>query len=1380
MAVAALTILTGPSLLGQQLSYGVDGTISTVAGNNQAGAGYSGDGSAATSAQLNNPVGVAFDSLGNLYIADYNNNVVRKVDTKGNISTVAGDYASGKGYSGDGGLATSAQLYQPSGLAFDAAGNLYIVDNGNNVVRKVDMTGKIITVAGNNALGAGYNGDGGPATSAQLNLPLCIVLDAAGNLYIADTKNSAIRMVNTKGVITTIAGSQKLGGGYSGDGGAATSAQLNYPAGLAVDTAGSLYIADQHNNVIRKVTTNGIIATIAGDGAASYDGDGSLATLAGLDTPLGIALDGTGNVYIADYNNYVVRRVDASGLIMTIAGSHVGSVFPSSNSGPGYWGDGGPATYAGLGLPFGLTFDTQGNIYIADTTNNVIRKVTAPDQGVGILPDTKIGSQSSLTITISNTDQTNPLSFAAIGLDSGTSDFIISTPSSGGCPLNSGFELAGGMSCRISVAFKPMQVGLRTALLGALSNSKNGVGTLPLEGSGLGALGEFDSGVITSYAGNVSLGNGDGSSASSINGSPATLVQLSVPEDTATDPAGNLYIYSYYGGIEKVDTYGFISTVAGGATTVCSTATDSIGDGCPATQAILAGGFAGIALDAAGNIYISDTGEHQRVRKVEARTGIITTVAGNGCLSYGGLIGCYGGDGGPATSAELDFPFGLAVDTKGDLFIAEGNNNDIRKVDTNGIITTVAGNHTLGAGYSGDGGPATSAQLNDPEGLKVDAVGNLYIADVGNSLIRKVNTNGIITTVAGNHTLGAGYSGDGGPATSAQLSLPTGIALDAAGDLYISDDDSGVVRKVDTSEIITTAAGGSSPICSHATDSIGDGCMATQGTFGGISSATLHPGLNIGIFGPNGMSMDAVGNLYVADSPYGVVRKISPGTILDFGAQPVSQSVTQTSHLFNTGNAPLQLASSNLFAMSGVNAADFSVVAGAAQGCEPGAAVAPGSSCTVAVTFTPSAAGSRTAILMASSNALNSAQVTATLEGTGTIVGPTTTALAASATSVVQGNAVALTATVRPSSGAGTPTGSVTFFNGLTSLSSVLINSSGVATYNTNSLPVGTDSVTASYDGDAYFSPSTSSALPVTVGTPGFVLTNSGNISLVPGATAGNTATITLSPIFGFTGAVNLSCTVTAMLGSLSGPPTCTVVSPISLNGAIAPSATTTLTIATSLATTPGSYAVTVTGTDAATGKIIASTGMTVMVLGFGLSTSGNLTVAPGSATGNTSTITVIPAGGFTGSVALTAAVTSSPTGAQYPPSLSFGSTSPVTITGSAAGTATLTITTTAVTAAALAYPKGPGVPWYAAGGASLACIFLLGIPARRRRWLAMLGILFFFVVIAGGVSGCGGSSGSSGVGTGNPGTTAGTYTITVTGTSGTITETGTVTLTVQ
>ena len=374
------------------------GNISTVAGIGTLPS-FSGDGSAATKANLQFPSGVVVDNQGNLYIADTANRRIRKVNTSGTISTVAGNGLAS--YSGDLGQATAAQLNGPTGVGVDTSGSIYVADSLNGVVREVLQGGTIFSIGGGtlvspqgvavdssgNAyiadpqdnrvrkIGAdgsftvfagngtpGYSGDGGAATNAELNWPISLAVDRNGNVYIAEFYNYRIRKVGIDGTITTVAGNGIQG--YSGDGGPATLASINGSLGIAVDTAGNLYIADTNNSRVREVTVDGIIQTIAGTGVPGYTGDGGAAASAQIISPKGVAVDAMGSVYFVD-GTALIRMILPGGVITTIAG----------NGTQGYSGDGGVATQAQLNAPTGLWLDAAGNVYVADTGNNAVRRL---------------------------------------------------------------------------------------------------------------------------------------------------------------------------------------------------------------------------------------------------------------------------------------------------------------------------------------------------------------------------------------------------------------------------------------------------------------------------------------------------------------------------------------------------------------------------------------------------------------------------------------------------------------------------------------------------------------------------------------------------------------------------------------------------------------------------------------------------------------------------------------------------------------------------------------------------------------------------------------------------------------------------------------------
>jgi trimeric autotransporter adhesin len=344
--------------------------INTIAGDGTPS--YGGDGGLATLAQLDFPFGIAVDASGNIYIGDTGNHRIRVVTnpvSSGTISTVAGDGT--PSYGGDGGLATLAYLSNPSGIAVDASGNIYIADTGNHCIRMVTnpgSSGTISTVAGDGT--PSYGGDGGLATLAYLSNPSSVAVDASGNIYIADTGNHCIRVVTnpvSSGTISTVAGDGTPS--YGGDGGLATLAYLSNPSGIAVDASGKIYIADTGNHCIRVVTkSTGTISTVAGDGNSGYFGDGGLATLAQLAYPFGVAVDASGNIYIADSANSRIRIVTNPGSFGTIS-------IVAGDGNYDYFGDGVLATSARLNIPLGLCSDVLGNIYIADGENNRVRKV---------------------------------------------------------------------------------------------------------------------------------------------------------------------------------------------------------------------------------------------------------------------------------------------------------------------------------------------------------------------------------------------------------------------------------------------------------------------------------------------------------------------------------------------------------------------------------------------------------------------------------------------------------------------------------------------------------------------------------------------------------------------------------------------------------------------------------------------------------------------------------------------------------------------------------------------------------------------------------------------------------------------------------------------
>ncbi|MFP5043030.1 T9SS type A sorting domain-containing protein [Parasediminibacterium sp. JCM 36343] len=404
--------------------------ITTVVG----GGSNLADGCLAKNAALNGPSDVKFDKFGNMYITGEGNHVIRKVNLKDTITTIAGTGLFG--YIGDGGPATSARLQEPQSTTFDSIGNMYIADYANYVVRKIDLNGIITTIAGNGKYG--YSGDGDSAINARLEGVVSLAFNSKGELYIADNYNNRIRMVDKKGIITTVAGTGAVGdgaGGYSGDGGLAVNARLSNPSGIIFDSKDNLYIADSYNNRIRKIDTNGIISTIAGSGPigfgnGDFSGDGGLAVVAKLYSPIGIALDKNGNIFFSDGSNRI-RKIDETGIITTIAGSG------KLGFNGGHSGDGGLATSATLNHPEGIAFDSDGNLFIADWHNNVIRKVSFSTLPLTISSATAIRENKDIAINWQTATELNTSHFIIQHSINGTSFTEIGTIKAVGSGANS-------------------------------------------------------------------------------------------------------------------------------------------------------------------------------------------------------------------------------------------------------------------------------------------------------------------------------------------------------------------------------------------------------------------------------------------------------------------------------------------------------------------------------------------------------------------------------------------------------------------------------------------------------------------------------------------------------------------------------------------------------------------------------------------------------------------------------------------------------------------------------------------------------------------------------------------------------------------------------
>jgi RHS repeat-associated protein len=747
------------------------GDVYTIAGSDTGVAGDSGNGTAADRSLLNSPSGVSMDDAGDLFIDDSSNNRIVEIAASsspwGNMSNpVAGDLytvagvAGVAGVGGDGKAATSSDLNDPE-MAFiggNAGGNLYIADAGNNRIQMVSQISQtkwgqsmspydVYTIAGSAAGTSGDSGDGTNAhTSALLNGPEDMSVSSAGDMYIADTLNNRIQEVpkatgtqwgNTTSFTAddmyTVAGSASGTTGTSGDGGKATSALLNFPVAVLSANGEQLYIADSGNNRIQEAAwtthtefgqsmTANDIYTIAGSRAGTQgdSGNGGAATSALLNSPSGVTLGASSNLYIADSGNNVVREVSAS--TADISG------YAGNGETLGDTGDGGPAVTAGLTNPVGVATDARGNVYIADTNNNRVQEIAATSH-----------TQFGIAMTAGDV---YTIAGSASGVAGDSGDGGPATSALLNSPMAVAVDAAGDL-------YFAEYGNNRVQEVAAASGTQRGVA--------------MTAGDIYTVAGNAAGNSGD-----SGDGGAATSALLNLPIGIAVDAAGDIYIadennnrVQEVAGVTGTQwgrsmTANDIYTIAGSSTG----AFGDTGDGGLATSALLTGP-SGVALDGAGNLYISDDGNN-RIQEVAVATGPqrgvtkmtaddIYTIAGSSTGAFGDT-----GDGGRATSALLNDPFAVEVDSSGNLYVTDSNNNRIQEVAfadgtqwgtsmTANDVYTIAGSVSGAFGTTGDGGPATSALLDDPLGVAVDPSGDVFLTDNANNRIREVTATATTT-----------------------------------------------------------------------------------------------------------------------------------------------------------------------------------------------------------------------------------------------------------------------------------------------------------------------------------------------------------------------------------------------------------------------------------------------------------------------------------------------------------------------------------------------------------------------------------------------------------------------------------------------------------
>ncbi|HTI58539.1 putative Ig domain-containing protein [Mucilaginibacter sp.] len=681
-------------------------------------------GSTGSSGTFSAPYGLRSDGSGSLYVSDASQRIM-KVTPDGILTVIAGskDVAGNKN-----GQGSAALFNNPGQIATDLQGNIYVADINNNEIRKITPAGQVTTYAGTGAAGS----KNGSAATATFFHPTGVAVDAGGNVYVADHDNSIIRKIAAEGTVSAFAGLAGTPGAANGNG---TSARFSGPTYLAIDALGNIYVADNNNQMVRKITPAGDVTTLAGNGTTGFNnGAGTSATFNGLG---GLTVDDIGNVYVVDKGNYVVRKITPAGVVSTFAGSGVrGAV------------NGDPLTAKFAGST-DITIDIKGNLYLAD--GGQVRKIVT----------------GGYTI-----DKSLPL-----GLTFDKTTGIISGTPAAATPLTnytiSAYNISGSSSFTIQITVDPAdanavqppdisyatpQVYKATKTIQPLSPTNNG-----------GAVPRTVYSQVSTFAGSGVPGAADGL---------GKAASFSYPIAIATDASGNFYVTETVNSLVRQITPGaVVSTFAGKA------GKTGYADG--QGSAALFASPSGVAVDGAGNLYIADA-LNNRIRKISPG-GLVSTYAGNGTA---------GSTNGPALQASFNNPTGLAIDASGNLYVVDQKNNMIRLVSASGIVSTFAGNGLPGNAN----GPALQASFNQPQGIAVDASGNVYVSD--QNYIRKISL-GMVSTFAGS---GAQGFADG-PGAAASFNHPYGIAIDAEGNLFIADTGNDLVRKITPQGQVTTAAG---------------------------------------------------------------------------------------------------------------------------------------------------------------------------------------------------------------------------------------------------------------------------------------------------------------------------------------------------------------------------------------------------------------------------------------------------------------------------------------------------------------------------------------------------------------------------------------------
>ena len=858
VCLSSMLIACGGSGTGGSSSFSF---LSIFAGNlNDGNAGFDGTGS---EARFYNPRGVATDAFGNVYVADYLNNTIRKITPAGVVTTLAGTASVNGSIDGTGGQArfngsadgtgATARFNAPIGVATDASGNVYAADYSNNTIRKITPAGVVTTLAG--TVGSSISADG-TGSEARFGDPNGVTTDADGNLYVADASNHTIRKITPAGVVTTLAGKAGLRGSDDGTGAAAS---FNFPRAVATDASGNVYVADSSNNTIRKITPAGVVTTLAGIAGFRGSADGTGAS-ARFDSPYGVATDADGNVYVADSLNNTIRKITPAGVVTTLAGTAgtsgsvdgtgaaasfnylssvatdaIGNVYATEAGGrntirkitpagvvttlAGTAGVTGSADGTGAEATFynpsGVATDAFGNVYVADASNQTIRKITPA--GVVITLAGTAGTRGSA-------DGTG----AAARFDS---PYGVATDAGGNVYVSDRFNgtirkisPAGVVTTFAGKRFGADGTGAEASFDGPRGLATDASGNVYVADQSNNTIRKITpAGVVTTLAGTAGrAGSADGTGAAA---------RFSLPSAVATDADGNVYVVDRSNHtIRKITPAGVVTTLAG--TAGSSGSADGTGAAARFNFPL------GVATDVNGNVYVADQ-SNNTIRKITP-AGVVTTLAGT--------AGTSGSADGTGAEARFDKPEGVATDVSGNVYVADINNDTIRKITPAGVVTTLAGKRF------GADGTGAEASFDGPRGVATDSGGNVFVADRFYHTIRKITPTGVVTTLAGT----AGVSGSvDGTGAAARFNLPYGVATDASGNVYVADQSNNTIRKITPAGVVTTLAG----------------TARMAGSADGTGAAARFSL-------PSAVATDADGNVYVVDRSNHTIRKITPAGVV--------------------------------------------------------------------------------------------------------------------------------------------------------------------------------------------------------------------------------------------------------------------------------------------------------------------------------------------------------------------------------------------------------------------------------------------------------------------------------------------------------------------